>query len=79
MRFSRHPSGMSCIAQDLDDTLRRIDPQAAKRVERLVREILALAESPATGEGRSLLDLAAHAEPMGVLTNAEIDQAIYGG
>ena len=26
----------------------------------------------------ALLDLAAHAEPMGVLTNAGIDQAIYG-
>ena len=26
----------------------------------------------------SLLELATHAEPMGALTNAEIDQAIYG-
>jgi hypothetical protein len=25
-----------------------------------------------------LLDLATHAEPMGALTNAEIDQAVYG-
>ena len=30
------------------------------------------------GPGPSLLDLADHAEPMGRLTNAEIDQAIYG-
>lgn len=72
---------MSRIAQDLDETLRRIDPHAAIRVERLVREILVLAEPPLAAEsnGLSLLELAGYAEPMGVMTNAEIDQAIYGG
>ena len=30
-------------------------------------------------DGPSLLGLAEHAESMGRLTNAEIDQAIYGG
>ncbi len=29
--------------------------------------------------GPSLVELADHAEPMGSLTNAEIDRAIYGG
>ena len=72
---------MSSIAQELDETLRRIDPQAAQRIERLVREILILAAPPDVGRdgSPSLLDLADHAEPMGTLTNAEIDQAIYGG
>ena len=35
--------------------------------------------APAPDGDAQLLDLAAHAEPMGALTNAEIDQAIYGG
>ena len=72
---------MSRIAQDLDETLRRLDLQSAQRLERVVRELLVQAEPPATGQdaGGSLADLAAHAEPMGVLTNAEIDRAIYGG
>ena len=71
---------MSSLAQELDETLRRIDPQAAQRVEHLVREILALADPPIAekGNGASLLKLADHAEPMGDLTNDEIDQAIYG-
>ena len=72
---------MSSIAQALDETLQRIDPQAAQRIERLVCEILVLAEPYGVKEsgGSSLLELADHAEPMGVLTSAEIDQAIYGG
>ena len=81
MWFSLHPHDMSSIAQELDETLRLIDPQAAQRVERLVREILVLVKPSNAREdaGPSLLDLADRAEPMGVLTNAEIDQAIYGG
>ena len=78
---------MSSIAQELDATLQRIDPQAAQRVTRLVREILLLAEArgqkndsggPEQGGERHLLDLAEHAEPMGALNNSEIDQAMYG-
>ena len=34
--------------------------------------------APAQGGDAPLLDLAAHAESMGALTNAEIDQAVYG-
>jgi hypothetical protein len=33
---------------------------------------------PVQERDAQLLDLATHAEPMGALTNAEIDQAIYG-
>ncbi len=78
---------MSAIAQELDETLRRIDPGAAERVTRLVRGILLLVEgrngingctAPEQDEETLLLNLAAHAEPMGVLTNAEIDLAVYG-
>ncbi len=77
---------MSGIAQELDETLRRIDPRAAARVTRLVRDILlaeAHADSPAPAgpvpdSADSLLELAALAEPMGRLTNEEIDLAIYG-
>jgi hypothetical protein len=69
------------IAQELDATLRRIDAHSAQRIERLVREILVLAELPCVDDesGPSLLELSDHSEPMGVLTNAEIDRAIYGG
>ena len=78
---------MSGIARELDETLRRIDPRAAERITHLVREILLLAEVGHDTSGLSksgqpgevwMLDLAASAEPMDVLTNAEIDQAIYG-
>ena len=78
---------MSGIAQELDAALQRIDPREAERITRLVRGILLLAETPAEPEAaglsspaaeEQLLGLAAYAEPMGVLTNSEIDQALYG-
>ena len=34
---------MSSIAQELDESLRKLDPETAQRVEYLVREALALA------------------------------------
>lgn len=34
---------MSGIAQELDESLRKLDPETAQRVEHLVREALALA------------------------------------
>ena len=34
---------MSSIAHELDETLRKLDPETARRVEHLVREALALA------------------------------------
>ena len=34
---------MSSIAQELDESLRKLDPETAQRVEHLVREALALA------------------------------------
>lgn len=87
VRHPRQTPVMSGIARELDETLQRIDPSAAERVTHLVREILLLAETqgvpnkPVRNElakATRLLDLATHAEPMGTLTNAEIDEAIYG-
>ena len=76
---------MSTLARELDERLQSLDPQTAARVERLVREVLALTETarpaPFSADPKntgSLRELAALAEPMGALTNEEIDRAIYG-
>lgn len=75
---------MSTLAQELDEHLQRLDPATAGHVERLVREVLALTKpiaQPATvthGEEEGLHQLARLAEPLGTLTNAEIDRAVYG-
>ena len=77
---------MSTLAEQLDARLQQLDPRTAAHVEQVVREILALTE-PATQDvsplrspqGTGLAELATFAEPMGTLTNAEIDRAVYGG
>ena len=75
---------MSIVAEQLDERLRELDPQTAARVERMVREILAITDPAAmekreaSRRGTPLASLADHAEPMGVLTNADIDCAVYG-
>ena len=75
---------MSTLAEQLDARLQQLDPQTAAHVERVVREVLALTDPaiqdsmPARSpQGTGLADLAAFAEPMGRLTNAEIDRAVY--
>lgn len=68
-----------------EERLQNLDAKTAAHVERVVREVLALTETPrlpttpadAKAVG-SLLELAAIAEPMGALTNDDIDRAIYG-
>ena len=76
---------MSTLASELDERLQNLDAKTAAHVERVVREVLALTEAtrppakPADAKAASaLLDLADLAEPMGALTNEEIDRAIYG-
>lgn len=74
---------MSILARELEQRLHELDPRTADHVERLIREVLALTEaSPAVVEGgtspEGLLRLADAAEPMGVLSNREIDADIYG-
>ena len=73
---------MSTLAEQLDERLQRLDPQTAAHVERVVREVLALTEPVAQGRsgepGPGLDALASLAEPMGRLTNADIDRAVYG-
>ena len=78
---------MSIVAEQLDERLRQLDPQTAAHVERLVREVLALTQPPSQGTAPrlpadrtpTLAALAAIAEPMGAMTNEEIDRAVYGG
>ena len=75
---------MSTLAEELDEHLRKLDDRTALHVERLVREIVALTTPPRDParpqreNSAGLLELAALAEPMGAMTNAEIDEAIYG-
>ncbi len=75
---------MSTLAEELDAYLQRLDPRTAQRVERLVRDVFALtepagnADAPRMDDCEGLLRLAAVAEPMGAMTNAEMDQAVYG-
>jgi len=74
---------MSTLAKELDERLQNLDPRTAEHVERLVREVLALTEATAStrqvaDEFDGLLRLAEAAEPLGAMTNAEIDGAIYG-
>lgn len=75
---------MSTLAEELDAHLQRLDPRTAQHVERLVRDVFALTEpagnaaTPRMDDREGLLRLAAVAEPMGAMTNAEIDQAVYG-
>lgn len=75
---------MSTLAEELDAHLQKLDPRTAQRVERLVRDVFALTEPaghagvPAENDGGGLMWLAAIAEPMGAMTNTEIDQAVYG-
>lgn len=75
---------MSILAQEVDELLRKLDPERAQQLESAIRGALARA-SVAEADLRSAgfetdgLDaLAAYAEPMGPLTNEEIDRAIYG-
>ena len=77
---------MSIVAEQLDQRLRQLDPQTAARVERMVREILAITApiawskgAPAAHSSAPLSSLAGYAEPMGAMTNEEIDRAVYGG
>lgn len=42
---------MTAIAQELDHRLQALDPETAARVERLVRDALALAEAKVTADG----------------------------
>ncbi len=77
---------MSIVAEQLDQRLRQLDPQTAARVERMVREILAITApiasskgAPAAHSSPPLSSLAGYAEPMGAMTNEEIDRAVYGG
>ena len=75
---------MSTLAEELDAHLQKLDPRTAQHVERLVRDVFALTEpagnlgAPLANDNDGLLGLAAVAEPMGAMTNAEIDQAVYG-
>ncbi len=75
---------MSTLAEELDAHLQRLDPRTAQHVERLVRDVFALtepgpnADAPWVDDHEGLLPLAAVAEPMGAMTNAEMDQAVYG-
>jgi hypothetical protein len=77
---------MSIVAEQLDERLRQLDPQTAARVERMVREILASTDPNASSnrvpDGHAITpiaSLAGYAEPMGTMTNEEIDRAVYGG
>ena len=76
---------MSIVAEQLDQRLRQLDPQTAARVERMVREILAITDpipssngTPAGHTSAPLASLAGYAEPMGTMTNEEIDRAVSG-
>lgn len=75
---------MSSLAKELDERLRKLDPRTAEHVERLVREVLALTEvtdgtnSKMADNDDGLLRLAEAAEPLGAMTNAEIDRVVYG-
>jgi|GEM_PF-5328597 len=74
---------MSHLASELDQRLHQLDPRTAAHVERVIREVLALTESvPVAVDGgtspEGLLTLADAAEPMGVLSNREIDASVYG-
>lgn len=74
---------MSILAAELDQRLQQLDPRTAAHVEQLIREVLALTETaPVTAEGGTsaagLLGLADAAEPMGVLSNVQIDACVYG-
>lgn len=74
---------MSILAAELDERLQQLDPRTAAHVEQLIREALALTEmapasSPRGTSANGLLALADAAEPMGVLSNREIDACIYG-
>jgi len=77
---------MSIVAEQLDERLRQLDPQAAAHLERLVRELLALTQpsshgtAPGSSEERTstMAAIAAIAEPMGTMTNEDIDRAVYG-
>jgi hypothetical protein len=78
---------MSKLAQELDERLQHLDPETAAHVERLVREALALTRPPSPGTtaqpaataGTPTLEvLASIAEPMGPMTDEEMDRAIYG-
>ncbi len=73
---------MSILAAELDERLQQLDSRTAAHVEQLIREVLALTEvAPASEKdgmsAEGLLSLAAAAEPMGVLSNREIDACIY--
>jgi hypothetical protein len=79
----QHYYAMSILAAELDERLQQLDPRTAAHVERLIREALALTESvPAPPDGgrsaTGLMALAEAAEPMGVLSNREIDACVYG-
>ena len=76
---------MSIVAEQLDERLRQLDPQTAARVERMVREILAITDpiasskgAPASHASAPLASLAGYAEPMGTMTNEAIDRAVSG-
>jgi hypothetical protein len=75
---------MSILAQEVDELLQKLEPERAQQLEAAIRGALALASVPeadlrSAGFATDGLDaLTAYAEPMGPLTNEEIDRAIYG-
>ncbi|HEV7401673.1 MAG TPA: hypothetical protein VGO11_02060 [Chthoniobacteraceae bacterium] len=76
---------MSSLARELDEYLQSLDPERAQHVEAAIRGLMAMtkAQPPLDldvpiDESDGLDSLAAFAEPMGPMTNEEIDRAIYG-